>query len=73
MQGDIEISRYKVSSDPNKADTTTRIVVITIPHRAASNHNGGKLSFGADGYLYFATGDGGSGGDPPNNAQQRLR
>jgi glucose/arabinose dehydrogenase len=67
--GDIEISSYKVSNDPNKADTATRTVIITIPHRAASNHNGGKISFGADGYLYFATGDGGSGGDPPNNAQ----
>ncbi|HZI53565.1 MAG TPA: PQQ-dependent sugar dehydrogenase, partial [Chitinophagaceae bacterium] len=69
LQGDIEISRYKVSDDPNRADTTTRTIIITIPHRAAANHNGGKIGFGADGYLYFATGDGGNGGDPPNNAQ----
>ena len=68
-QGDIEISRYTVSNNPNKADTTTRKIIITIPHRAAANHNGGKISFGPDGYLYFATGDGGNGGDPPNNAQ----
>ena len=68
-QGDIEVSRYKVSNDPNKADTTSRTIIITIPHRVAANHNGGKLSFGADGYLYFATGDGGNGGDPPNNGQ----
>jgi glucose/arabinose dehydrogenase len=67
--GDIEISRYKVSDNPNKADTTTRKIIITIPHRTAANHNGGKISFGPDGYLYFATGDGGNGGDPPNNAQ----
>lgn len=67
--GDIEISRYKVSNNPNKADTTTRKIIITIPHRVAANHNGGKISFGQDGYLYFATGDGGNGGDPPNNAQ----
>jgi glucose/arabinose dehydrogenase len=68
-QGDIEISRYTVSNNPNRADTTTRKIIITIPHRAAANHNGGKISFGPDGYLYFATGDGGNGGDPPNNAQ----
>jgi len=66
--GDIEVSRYKVSTNPNKADTA-RTIIITIPHRVAANHNGGKLSFGADGYLYFATGDGGNGGDPPNNSQ----
>ena len=40
-----------------------------IKHRLNANHNGGQLQFGADGYLYFATGDGGSGGDPDENAQ----
>ncbi len=69
LQGDVEVSRYKVSSNANKADTTTRTIIITIPHRAAGNHNGGKLNFGPGGYLYFATGDGGGGGDLPNNAQ----
>ena len=44
--------------------------VIDIPHRENSNHNGGQLQFLGN-LLYLATGDGGSGGDPPNNAQNR--
>jgi hypothetical protein len=44
--------------------------VIEIPHKANSNHNGGQLQF-LDNLLYLGSGDGGSGGDPPNNAQDR--
>jgi glucose/arabinose dehydrogenase len=44
--------------------------VIEIPHPVNSNHNGGQMQF-LDGLLYLGTGDGGSGGDPPNNAQNR--
>lgn len=36
------------------------------------NHNGGQLAFDAKGYLYIATGDGGSGGDPQGNSQNRT-
>ncbi|HTL06840.1 MAG TPA: PQQ-dependent sugar dehydrogenase [Chitinophagaceae bacterium] len=68
--GDIEVARYQTpAATPNLADPSTKTVVITIPHPGQTNHNGGKLLFGADGYLYFATGDGGGGGDVPNNAQ----
>jgi glucose/arabinose dehydrogenase len=68
--GNLEVSRYKVSTaNPNVADALSKQVVITIPHPVQSNHNGAKLNFGSDGYLYFATGDGGGGGDPSNNAQ----
>jgi glucose/arabinose dehydrogenase len=68
--GNLEVSRYKVSTaNPNQADVSSKQVVITIPHPGQANHNGAKLNFGADGYLYFATGDGGGGGDVPNNAQ----
>ncbi|HEX8397554.1 MAG TPA: PQQ-dependent sugar dehydrogenase [Pyrinomonadaceae bacterium] len=67
--GAIQIAEYKVSaSNPNVAETTEK-PIITIPHAENSNHNGGTVAFGPDGYLYFAPGDGGSQNDPPNNAQ----
>lgn len=65
--GDITVARYsRLNNDA--ADATSGVVLINIPKRFA-NHNGGNLVFGQDGYLYFGTGDGGSGGDPDNNAQ----
>jgi len=67
--GDLELARYHVSSDPNIADAATKVVLIIIPHPTNSNHNGGELHFGNDGYLYLSTGDGGGAGDVPNNAQ----
>src|SRR6266852_8026197 len=67
--GDIVIARYKVSANPNVADPSSATVILKIAHPVNSNHNGGQLQFGPDGYLYAGTGDGGAGGDPPNNAQ----
>ena len=67
--GNPTIAAYKVSSDPNVADASSGTVLLTVPHPGASNHNGGQLQFGPDGFLYAGTGDGGSAGDPPNNAQ----
>ena len=64
------IARYQCSAtDPDSAVFTSDSILLTIP-QPYSNHNGGMLAFGPnDGYLYVAMGDGGSGGDPQNRAQ----
>jgi glucose/arabinose dehydrogenase len=67
--GDVVIARYHVSSDPNVADPSSAAILLTLEHSQFANHNGGQLVFGPDGYLYAGTGDGGSGGDPNNRAQ----
>jgi glucose/arabinose dehydrogenase len=68
-QGDIRVDELKRKS-ATRAARGSRRAIVDIPHRANSNHNGGQLQF-LDNLLYFGTGDGGSGGDPPNNAQNR--
>jgi len=68
--GDVTIARYSVSAtNPNAADSAGGAVLLTIPHSQFANHNGGELQFGPDGYLYIGVGDGGSGGNPTNSAQ----
>ena len=66
--GDSVISRFSVSGNANRAEQNSETEVLTF-RQPFSNHNGGHLAFGPEGYLYIATGDGGSGGDPNNNAQ----
>ncbi len=68
--GDITtISRFKVSSgNPDMADPQSEFKLLSVP-QPYTNHNGGDLTFGPEGYLYIGLGDGGSGGDPGNRAQ----
>ena len=62
------IARYQVSGNPDVADAGSEHVLLTIPQPFA-NHNGGLNVFGPDGFLYVGMGDGGSGCDPNENAQ----
>ena len=67
--GDTVISRFsRDGSNPDLADPNSELIVLTYS-QPFSNHNGGELQFGPDGYLYISSGDGGSGGDPQDNGQ----
>ncbi|RJQ56820.1 MAG: glucose dehydrogenase [Nitrospiraceae bacterium] len=66
--GDTFVSRFRITADPDVADPSSEEVILTAD-QPFTNHNGGQLAFGPDGFLYIGMGDGGSGGDPFNNAQ----
>lgn len=67
--GDTQISRFSVDGgDPDVADVGSEFQLLNV-EQPFGNHNGGTITFGPDGYLYIALGDGGSGGDPNNYAQ----
>ncbi|HEX6679255.1 MAG TPA: PQQ-dependent sugar dehydrogenase, partial [Gaiellaceae bacterium] len=69
--GNIEIDTFV--SRRGRAISSSRRRLLLVDHRANANHDGGQLQFGPDGHLYAGTGDGGSGGDPPNNSQNLSR
>lgn len=64
------IARYTASSDKNTGEPDSEKIILTLK-QPYPNHNGGDLTFGPDGYLYAALGDGGSAGDPENRAQDK--
>lgn len=68
-QQNIVIERFTAGSNPSLADPTSGLVILRVAHPNFTNHFGGQLAFGPDGYLYMATGDGGGAGDPAGNGQ----
>jgi glucose/arabinose dehydrogenase len=69
LNGDNQVSRFHLNPAGDLADPAREELIIYFNHPTNTNHNGGQLAFGPDGYLYIGTGDGGGGGDPNGNAQ----
>src|SRR3954454_1599433 len=68
--GELQVREYRRSAaDPDRADPATGRIVWRQAHAEAANHNGGTLDFGPDGYLWFATGDGGGGNNQFGHAR----
>ncbi len=69
--GATQVSRFSVKqNNANEANPDSELPVLTVS-QPFSNHNGGCIKFGPDGYLYIGLGDGGSAGDPQGNGQKK--
>ncbi|WP_317190642.1 PQQ-dependent sugar dehydrogenase [Winogradskyella marina] len=70
--GDTVVSRFTVdASNSDIANPDSELLILSY-EQPYSNHNGGDLAFGSDGYLYISSGDGGSAGDPQNRSQNKM-
>jgi glucose/arabinose dehydrogenase len=70
LSGDTRVSVFRVSANADVADAASEQVILSVD-QPYSNHNGGMVVFGPDGKLYVGMGDGGSGGDPQGNGQNK--
>ncbi len=68
LAGNTVLSRVQVSADPDRADPASEQVILTAA-QPESNHNGGQVAFGPDGFLYLGLGDGGGSSDPQGRGQ----
>jgi glucose/arabinose dehydrogenase len=71
VAGASRVSVFQVSPDPNRADPTTEVPVLSLAHLSAF-HQGGQIAFGPDGMLYVAFGDGGSARRDDDGRSQSL-
>jgi glucose/arabinose dehydrogenase len=69
--GSERLVRYHLSGNPDLADPASAELLLSVPD-PYTNHNGGMVVFGPDGYLYYGIGDGGNGGDPQGHGQDRT-
>ena len=73
QDGDVIIERYtRDATNPERVDPNSGYIILRIAHSAATNHNGGDMKFGSDGYLYITVGDGGGGCDSVAHSAQDL-